>query len=185
MVATNDSHYVEREDSEAHDILLALQTNADIDDPNRFRFTDDNNNLNPEFYLKTPEEMKEHFSDLPESIDNTNEIVEKVENIDLSSELLLPHYSIPDEFNSMDEYLKHLTIKGAKKRYGELTAEISERIRQELAIIKKMGFAGYFLIVQDFTSEARKRGVFVGPGRGSAAGSVVAYCLGIIKSAGY
>jgi len=181
MVATNDSHYVEREDSEAHDILLALQTNADIDDPNRFRFTDDNNNLNPEFYLKTPEEMKEHFSDLPESIDNTNEIVEKVENIDLSSELLLPHYSIPDEFNSMDEYLKNLTIKGAKKRYGELTGEISERIRQELAIIKKMGFAGYFLIVQDFTSEARKRGVFVGPGRGSAAGSVVAYCLGIIN----
>ena len=181
MVATNDCHYVEREDSEAHDILLALQTNADINDPNRFRFTDDNNNLNKEFYLKTPEEMSELFSDLPEAIDNTNEIIEKVDNIDLSSELLLPHYSIPDNFDSMDAYLKHLSLEGAKKRYGEITQEISERIQQELNIIKKMGFAGYFLIVQDFTTEARNRGVFVGPGRGSAAGSVVAYCLGIIN----
>ncbi|MDZ7715955.1 MAG: DNA polymerase III subunit alpha [Balneolaceae bacterium] len=181
MVATNDCHYVEREDSEAHDILLALQTNADINDPNRFRFTDDNNNLNKEFYLKTPEEMQELFSDLPESIENTNEIIEKVDKIDLSSELLLPHYSIPDNFDSMDVYLKHLTLEGAKKRYGEIPQEVSERIQQELNIIKKMGFAGYFLIVQDFTTEARKRGVFVGPGRGSAAGSVVAYCLGIIN----
>lgn len=181
MIATNDCHYVEREDSEAHDILLALQTNADINDPNRFRFTDDNNNLNQEFYLKTSEEMQELFSDLPESVDNTNEIVEKVENIDLSSELLLPHFSIPDEYASMDAYLKYLAYEGAKKRYGEITHDVSERIDQELAIIKKMGFAGYFLIVQDFTTEARKREVFVGPGRGSAAGSVVAYCLGIIN----
>ncbi len=181
MIATNDCHYVDREDSEAHDILLALQTNADINDPNRFRFTDDNNNLNKEFYLKTPEEMQELFSDHPESIDNTNEIIEKVDDIDLSSELLLPHYSIPDDFDSMDAYLKHLTYEGAKKRYGEVTHDINERIEQELAIISKMGFAGYFLIVQDFTTEARKRDVFVGPGRGSAAGSVVAYCLGIIN----
>ncbi len=181
LIATNDCHYVEREDSEAHDILLALQTNADINDPNRFRFTDDNNNLNPEFYLKTPEEMQELFSDLPEAIDNTNEIIEKVDNIDISSELLLPHYSIPDDFDSMDAYLKHLTYEGAKKRYGEISHDISERIEQELAIISKMDFAGYFLIVQDFTTEARNRGVFVGPGRGSAAGSVVAYCLGIIN----
>ncbi|HKL17748.1 MAG TPA: DNA polymerase III subunit alpha, partial [Halalkalibaculum sp.] len=181
LIATNDCHYVEREDSEAHDILLALQTNADINDPNRFRFTDDNNNLNPEFYLKTPEEMQELFSDLPEAIDNTNEIIEKVDNIDISSELLLPHYSIPDDFDSMDAYLKHLTYEGAKKRYGEVSQDISERIEQELAIISKMDFAGYFLIVQDFTTEARNRGVFVGPGRGSAAGSVVAYCLGIIN----
>ncbi len=181
IIATNDCHYVDREDSEAHDILLALQTNADIDDPNRFRFTDDNNNLNPEFYLKTPEEMQDLFSDHPEAIDNTNEIIEKVDDIDLSSELLLPHYSIPDGFDSMDAYLKHLTYEGAKKRYGEVTHDISERIEQELAIISKMDFAGYFLIVQDFTTEARKRDVFVGPGRGSAAGSVVAYCLGIIN----
>ncbi len=181
MIATNDCHYVDKEDSEAHDILLALQTNADINDPNRFRFTDDNNNLNTEFYLKTPEEMQELFSDLPESVDNTNEIVEKVDDIDLSSELLLPHYSIPQGFNSMDDYLRHLTYEGAKKRYKELTQDISERIEQELAIIARMGFAGYFLIVQDFTTEARKRDVLVGPGRGSAAGSVVAYCLGIIN----
>ncbi|MBN2731747.1 MAG: DNA polymerase III subunit alpha [Balneolaceae bacterium] len=181
LIATNDSHYVEREDSEAHDILLALQTNADINDPNRFRFTDDDNNLNPEFYLKTPEEMQELFSDLPQAIDNTNEIVEKVDDFNLSSDLLLPHYSIPDQFDSMNAYLHYLTYKGAKKRYGEVTQDISERIDQELAIIGDMGFEGYFLIVQDFTTEARNRGVFVGPGRGSAAGSVVAYCLGIIN----
>jgi len=181
IIATNDSHYVEREDSEAHDILLALQTNADIDDPNRFRFTDDDNNLNPEFYLKTPEEMQELFSDLPEAVDNTNEIVEKVDSIDLSSELLLPHYSMPDQFDSQSAYLRHLTMQGARERYGEMTQQISERIDQELAIISDMGFDGYFLIVQDFTTEARNRGVFVGPGRGSAAGSVVAYCLGIIN----
>lgn len=181
MVATNDCHYVEREDSEAHDILLALQTNADINDPKRFRFTDDNDNLNQEFYLKTPEEMKELFSDLPSSVDNTNEVVEKIDDIDLSSELLLPHYSIPDEFESMEDYLRELTYRGAKKRYGEITQEIGERIDQELAIISSMDFSGYFLIVQDFTNEARKRDVFVGPGRGSAAGSVVAYCLGIIN----
>lgn len=181
IIATNDSHYVNREDSEAHDILLALQTNADINDPNRFRFTDDDNNLNPEFYLKTPEEMQELFSDLPQAIDNTNEIVEKVDSLDLSSELLLPHYSIPDRFDSMNAYLHHLTYEGAKKRYGEITQEVSERIDQELGIIRDMGFEGYFLIVQDFTTEARNRGVFVGPGRGSAAGSVVAYCLGIIN----
>jgi DNA polymerase-3 subunit alpha len=181
MIATNDCHYVEEEDSEAHDILLALQTNADINDPNRFRFTDDNNKLNTDFYLKTPEEMKELFSDLPSAIDNTNEIIEKIDDIDLSSELLLPHYSIPDKFDSMTDYLRHLTYEGAKKRYGEITQDISERIEQELAIISRMDFSGYFLIVQDFTTEARKRDVFVGPGRGSAAGSVVAYCLGIIN----
>jgi len=181
MIATNDSHYVNREDSEAHDILLALQTNADLDDPNRFRFTDDNNNLNPEFYLKSPEEMNELFDDLPESVDTTNEIVDKVEEFDISSELMLPHYTIPDQFDSMDDYLRHMAFEGAKKRYGEIRQHIADRINQELRIISDMGFAGYFLVVQDFTTEARKRNVFVGPGRGSAAGSVVAYCLGIIN----
>jgi DNA polymerase-3 subunit alpha len=181
MIATNDSHYIDRDDSEAHDILLALQTNADLNDPNRFRFTDDNNVLNREFYLKTPDEMKELFKDVPDSIDNTNEIVDKVEKIDLSSELLLPSYNIPKEFNSMDDYLRHMTYEGAKKRYGEISQEVSERIETELGIIKTMGFAGYFLIVQGFTTEARRRGVYVGPGRGSAAGSVVAYTIGIIN----
>ncbi|HLR33424.1 MAG TPA: DNA polymerase III subunit alpha, partial [Fodinibius sp.] len=181
MIATNDSHYVEQEDSEAHDILLALQTNADIDDPNRFRFTDDHNNLNTEFYLKTPQEMQELFSDQPSAIDNTNEIIEKVEDIDLSSELLLPHYRIPDEQESTYGYLRQLTYEGAKTRYGEVSQDVSERIEQELTIIREMDFVGYFLIVQDFTTEARRRDVFVGPGRGSAAGSIVAYCLGIIN----
>ncbi len=181
MIATNDSHYVEKQDSEAHDILLALQTNADLDDPNRFRFTDDHNNLNPEFYLKTPKEMLELFSDVPESVDNTAEIVDKVEPVKLSSELLLPNYNVPEAFADMDDYLRHVTYEGARKRYGEITAEISERIDMELAIIKNMGFAGYFLIVESFTSVARERGVYVGPGRGSAAGSIVAYCIGIIN----
>lgn len=181
IIATNDSHYVNREDSEAHDILLALQTNADIDDPTRFRFTDDDNNLNREFYLKKPDEMAELFDDLPASIDNTNEIVAKVDDIDLSSELLLPHFNIPHTFSDSKTFLRHLTLQGAKERYNEITAAISERIEQELNIIHDMGFEGYFLIVQDFTTEARRRNVFVGPGRGSAAGSVVAYCLGIIN----
>ncbi len=181
MIATNDSHYVEKQDSEAHDILLALQTNADINDPNRFRFTDDQNRLNPEFYLKTPDEMKELFSDLPESLENTQEIVDKTENITLSSELLLPHFNVPEPFRDMDDYLRHLAYEGAKIRYDELTEQISSRIEQELKIIRDMGFAGYFLIVEGFTTEARNRGVFVGPGRGSAAGSIVAYCIGIIN----
>lgn len=181
MIATNDSHYVDREDSEAHDILLALQTNADINDKNRFRFTDDNNNLNREFYLKSPEEMLELFSDHPEAVDNTNEIVDKVELFELKSELLLPHYSVPDGYKSMDDYLRFLTYEGAKSRYPEMSQDVVERIEMELNIIRNMGFAGYFLIVQGFTTEARNRGVFVGPGRGSAAGSVVAYCTGIIN----
>jgi len=181
VIATNDSHYVNREDSEAHDILLALQTNADLNDPSRFRFTDDYNQLNPEFYLKTPEEMLATFADVPEAIDNTQHLVDKVESVRLSSELLLPSYRVPEGFTDMDAYLRHLTYEGARKRYPELTSEITERIEMELKIIQNMGFAGYFLIVQGFTTEARNRNVFVGPGRGSAAGSIVAYCTGIIN----
>lgn len=181
MIATNDSHYVDRQDSEAHDILLALQTNADINDPNRFRFTDDQNRLNPEFYLKSPDEMKELFSDLPESLENTQDIVDKTEIIELETALLLPHFKVPDSYNNMDDYLRHVTYEGAKIRYGELSEDVVSRIERELEIIKSMKFAGYFLIVEGFTTEARNRGVFVGPGRGSAAGSVVAYCIGIIN----
>lgn len=181
MIATNDTHYVDKQDSEAHDILLALQTNADINDPNRLRFTGDDNRLNTQFYLKTADEMKELFSDIPESIENTAEIVEKVEPVKINSELLLPHFKVPDGFGGMDEYLRHMTMEGAKKRYASLSQDILERLDRELQIIKKMGFAGYFLIVEGFTTEARKRGVYVGPGRGSAAGSLVAYCIGIIN----
>ncbi|MCZ2355122.1 MAG: DNA polymerase III subunit alpha [Bacteroidia bacterium] len=181
MIATNDVHYVNVQDSEAHDLLLALQTNADYDDPKRFRFTDDNQQLNPRFFFKTQQEMADLFSDYPESLTNTLEIAEKCNfNLNLNSDLLLPTYRMPEGFEDNDTYLKYLTWEGAKKRYSEITSEISERIENELQIIKNMKFAGYFLIVQSFTSEARRRGVFVGPGRGSAAGSVVAYCIGII-----
>lgn len=181
MICTNDSHYIDREDSEAHDILLALQTNADINDPNRFRFTDDNNKLSHEFYLKSPDEMMELFADVPDSLDNTNEIIDKVDAIKLKSDLLLPYYNIPPGYDTMDDYLRHLTYEGAKRRYPEMTQDVRDRIERELLIIKGMKFAGYFLIVQGFTTEARNRGVYVGPGRGSAAGSVVAYCIGIIN----
>ncbi|MCS7073640.1 MAG: DNA polymerase III subunit alpha, partial [Bacteroidia bacterium] len=180
IIATNDVHYVNKEDSEAHDLLLALQTASDYYDKNRFRFTNDNNELNSEFYFKTPEEMGELFHDLPEALDNTMEIVDKCTfQMDLKGTLNLPVYKVPDG-KTMDEELARLTWEGAKKRYGEITEEQAKRIQLELDIIKQMGFAGYFLIVQGFTTEARKRGVLVGPGRGSAAGSVVAYCIGII-----
>ncbi len=181
VIATNDSHYIDRQDSEAHDILLALQTNADIDDPTRFRFTDDHKRLSYEYYLKSPEEMLKLFDDHPEALDNTQEIVDKVEDVTLNSNLLLPHYPVPPGFADMDAYLRHLTYEGARLRYPELPNAVVERIETELKIIARMGFAGYFLIVQGFTTEARRQGVFVGPGRGSAAGSVVAYCTGIIN----
>jgi DNA polymerase-3 subunit alpha len=181
MICTNDAHYIEREDSEAHDILLALQTNAELSDPNRFRFTDDAGRLSHEFYLKSPDEMLDLFDDVPESLDHTNEIVDKVEPVKLKSDLLLPYYTIPSGYADMDDYLRHLTYQGAMVRYPTLPDVVKDRIETELAIIRRMGFAGYFLIVQGFTTEARNQGVFVGPGRGSAAGSVVAYCTGIIN----
>ena len=134
--------------------------------------------------------MKELFADIPEAIINTNEIIEKIENFHLKRDVLLPAFDIPEKFIDTQDnvdggkrgenaYLRHLTYEGAKKRYGEITEEISERLDFELATIENTGYPGYFLIVQDFTSQARKMGVSVGPGRGSAAGSAVAYCVGI------
>ncbi len=181
IIATNDSHYVNKEDADAHDLLLALQTGSDYYEKNRFRFTDDNNELNPRFYFKTAEEMLDIFQDIPEAVENTVAVAETVDfKLNLNSDLLLPIYKVPAGFQSMMEYLTYLTWEGAKVRYPIITPEITERIEHELKIIEKMGFEGYFLIVQGFTTEARKRGVLVGPGRGSAAGSVVAYCIGII-----
>ena len=181
VIATNDSHYVNKEDADAHDLLLALQTGSDYYDKNRFRFTDDNQELNPRFYFKTAEEMLDLFKDIPEAVENTVAVAETVNfQLNLNSDLLLPVYKVPRGFESMMDYLRHLTWEGAKVRYPILTPEITERIEHELKIIEKMGFEGYFLIVQGFTNEARKRNVLVGPGRGSAAGSVVAYCIGII-----
>ena len=173
MIATNDVHYLDQKDSEAQDILLCLQTGKDYDDPNRMRFDKD------AFYLKGKDEMSNLFSDIPEAIDNTQEIVDKIETPELKRDILLPVYKLPEGFTSEAEYLRHLTYEGAKRKYREITEDIRQRIDHELGIINNMGFDGYFLIVQDFIQAADELGVRVGPGRGSAAGSVVAYCTGI------
>src|SRR5690606_24818707 len=128
---------------------------------------------------KSQDEMRQIFADLPLAIENIQELIEKIEPIKLEQPILLPKFSIPSGFTSENEFLKHLTFEGAKTKYPELTPEIEERLNFELKVIADMGFPGYFLIVQDFTSQARKMGVSVGPGRGSAAGSAVAYCIGI------
>ncbi|MDX2249488.1 MAG: DNA polymerase III subunit alpha [Bacteroidia bacterium] len=181
VIATNDVHYVNEEDAEAHDLLLALQTQSDYNDPNRFRFTDDKGRLNPRFYFKTQDEMLQLFQDIPEALDNTIHLAERCTfELNLAGDMVLPQYKVPPQYADMDDYLAALVWERAPKRYPDMTADIRERIEFELKVMKKMGYAGYFLIVQSFTTEARNRGVYVGPGRGSAAGSVVAYVLGII-----
>lgn len=194
VIATNDSHYTDQDDYNAHDILLCINTGEKQSTPGFDDFVNDDMQLknrrfkfpNDQFYFKTTEEMKKLFSDIPESIDNTNAIVDKIEVLNLKKDILLPNFPIPNEFKvSSDdtlnqwEYLKHITMIGAKKRYVDIAPEVQERIDFELFTIKTMGFAGYFLIVSDFIKAGRDLGVFVGPGRGSAAGSVVAYCIGI------
>lgn len=194
VIATNDSHYTERDDYNAHDILLCINTGEKQSTPGFDDFVNDDAVVknrrfkfpNDQFYFKTPEEMQNLFGDVPQSLDNTNAIVDKVEVLNLKKDILLPAFPIPKEFQTSDDsnlnqwnYLHHLTYEGAKERYSEITEEIRERIDFELFTIKTMGFAGYFLIVSDFIKAGRKLGVFVGPGRGSAAGSVVAYCIGI------
>ncbi|HTE10921.1 MAG TPA: DNA polymerase III subunit alpha, partial [Chitinophagaceae bacterium] len=187
VIASNDSHYVDQSDYNAHDILLCINT-GEKQATEKFRgFSDDDVMKrdqrfafpNDQFYFKNTAEMKKVFEDLPESIDNTNEIVSKIELLDLKRDILLPNFVVPANFGTQDEYLEHLTWQGAKERYTEMTAEIEERIRFELFTVKTMGFAGYFLIVSDFIKAGRDMGVFIGPGRGSAAGSVVAFCIGI------
>ena len=223
LIATNDVHFLNEEDAEAHDLLICLNTRKDIDDPTRMRYT-------RQEWFKTTQEMIDLFPDLPEAIENTQEITDKVEEYELDSDPLMPVFPIPPELGTEEEYrqkfsqedlfneftrdekgnvvlteeeankkikklggydrlyrikleadyLKELTMKGVVKRYGENPSpEIMERIIFELHIMKTMGFPGYFLIVQDFIRAARDMGVIVGPGRGSAAGSAVAYCLGI------
>lgn len=180
IVATNDVYYQNKTDAAAHDALICIGNGDIISTPigtgrgTRFGFASN------EYYFKSQAEMKALFADLPQAIYHTQEIVDKIERYSLKADkLMLPDFPIPENFESMDDFLRHLTYEGAKSKYPELTPEITERIDFELQTMKNMGFAGYFLIVQDFTTEARNRGVFVGPGRGSAAGSVVAYCLGI------
>ncbi|MDL2262725.1 DNA polymerase III subunit alpha, partial [Bacteroidales bacterium OttesenSCG-928-I21] len=209
VIATNDVHFTNQEDAEAHDILVCLTTNVDFDNPKRMRYTQQE-------WLKTPEEMFELFAEHSEALTNTAEIVEKIENFEIDSTPIMPVFPIPEEFGKLEkwrekfsetelikefgetrfnelggyepvlkikfegDYLKKLVEIGAIERYGEnLSETIKERIDFELTTIKTMGFPGYFLIVQDFIAEARKMGVFVGKGRGSAAGSVVAYCTKI------
>ncbi len=189
VIASNDSHYVDREDYNAHDILLCINTGEKQSTPTNKEFADDDDQrakdtrfafYNDQFYFKTKGEMTELFRDVPQAIDNTQMIVDKIKPLKLEREILLPHFKVPAEFNDdQDAYLEHLTWLGAKERYRELTAEIEERIRFELFTIRTMGFAGYFLIVSDFIRAGRDLGVFIGPGRGSAAGSAVAYCIGI------
>ncbi len=169
LIATNDVHFVNQEDAEAHDRLICLNTGKDLDDPTRMRYT-------KQEWFKTREEMAALYADIPQALENTQEIADKVEYYDLNHDPIMPDFPIPDEFKDADEYLHHLTMEGARNRYGEITEELQARIDYELGVIKKMGFPGYFLIVQDFLDAARKMDVSVGPGRGSAAGSVVAYC---------
>lgn len=208
-LATNDVHYVNEEDANAHDILLCLSTGKDFEDPNRMRYTRHE-------WFKTTKEMQELFKDFPEAIETTVEVAEKVETYELDNNPIMPEYPIPEKFgteeqfrNKFDEtalkeefgeerfeklggyesalrikfeadYLKDLVYRGAKNKYGDnLEESITDRIDFEINTIKSMGFPGYFLIVQDFINEAKSMGVIVGPGRGSAAGSVVAYCLDI------
>ncbi|MFN4971911.1 MAG: DNA polymerase III subunit alpha [Bacteroidota bacterium] len=187
VIASNDSHYVDQKDYNAHDILLCINTGEKKSTPSVKEFADEDTIgkgkrfafANDQFYFKTTQEMSDLFSDIPEAIDNTNLIVDKVELLDLKRDILLPNFPLPEGFLSQDDYLEHLTWTGARERYKELTPEIEERIKFELHTIRTMGFAGYFLIVSDFIKAGRDMGVFVGPGRGSAAGSAVAYCIGI------
>jgi DNA polymerase-3 subunit alpha len=171
VICTNDAHYLEEEDWKPHDVLLCVNTNNKIEESDRFQFP------SSDFYVKTAGEMSKLFRDIPAALDNTLEIFDKVTPPDLARNIILPNYPVPKEFGTQSEYLRHLVYTGARKRYGEITARLKERIDFELSTIAGMKFDGYFLIVQDFIDAARKMGVSVGPGRGSAAGSVVAYCL--------
>lgn len=190
LIATNNNYYCEKQDANAHDILLCVKDGEKQSTPigrgRGFRYGLPNH----EYYYKSSDEMKSLFEDCPESIINIQEVVDKIETYSLFRDVLLPKFEIPSEFEDPNDlkdagkrgennYLRHLTFEGAKKRYVELTAELTERIDFELKTIEKTGYPGYFLIVEDFIREARKMNVSVGPGRGSAAGSVVAYCLWI------
>lgn len=211
VIATNDVHFINAEDADAHDLLICLNTGKDLDDPNRMRYT-------KQEWFKTQKEMNDLFGDVPQSLENTQEVVDKVEMYELNSSPIMPAFPIPEDFGTEQEYLEkfseedlkeefkdgayerlggfekvvrikleadyleYLTYEGAKEdfRYGDpVPQDVKERIDFELDTIKTMGFPGYFLIVQDFINAAREMGVLVGPGRGSAAGAAVSYCVGI------
>lgn len=173
LVATNDVHFVNEEDAEAHDRLICVSTGKKLNEPRML--------YSKQEWMKTQAEMNQVFADIPEALYNTMEIVNKVETYTIDHKPILPNFPLPDGFTNNDDYLRYLTYEGAKQRWGEPNEEQRERIDFELDTIKNMGFPGYFLIVQDFIAAGRARGVSVGPGRGSAAGSAVAYCLGITQ----
>lgn len=190
LVATNNTYYEKKENAHAHDILLCVKDGEKQSTPigrgRGYRY----GLPNQEYYFKSQDEMKELFKDIPDAIINIQEIIDKVETYTLARDVLLPAFNIPKEFQFEEDqfdggkrgenkYLRHITYEGAKKRYGEITSEIDERLDFELKVIEKTGYPGYFLIVEDFIRTAREMGVSVGPGRGSAAGSAVAYCLWI------
>jgi DNA polymerase-3 subunit alpha len=187
VICTNDSHYVDQKDYNAHDILLCINTGEKQATPAIREFAEEGTVMkggrfafwNDQFYFKTQAEMGALFKDVPFALDNTMEIADKCETLKLKQDILLPNFVIPLEFTTQDEYLRHITFEGARDRYRNITTEIEERLNFELHTIKTMGFAGYFLIVADFIKAGRDLGVFIGPGRGSAAGSAVAYCIGI------
>ncbi len=175
VVATNDIHYLKHEHVKAHEILLCIQTGKTIKDDSRMKFNTD------QVYFKSPQQMKELFEDIPEAIENTVKIAEKC-NLELDTKKIhLPDFDVPKEYQnlSLDEYLAHLAEEGLHKRFSPVTQKLKDRLSHELKIIKKMGYAGYFLIVKDFIDYARQKEIPVGPGRGSAAGSLVSYCLRI------
>ncbi|HBH84387.1 MAG: DNA polymerase III subunit alpha [Bacteroidetes bacterium GWE2_41_25] len=172
VIASNDVHFVNADDAEAHDRLICINTAKDIDDPNRLRYS-------KQEYLKSEDEMRVIFSDIPEAIDNVAGLVEKIEKYKLDHDPIMPEFELPEGYSDKDQYLRYLSFKGATERWGELTREQTERLDFELEMIARMGFPGYFLIVQDFLRAAREMGVSVGPGRGSAAGSAVAFALRI------
>ena len=173
LAATNDSHYVRREDSEFHDILLCIQMSKTVDDPDRMRFNSD------DYYLKSPEEMAALFPEYPEALSNTVKIAERCQVDFEFGHIQLPYYPIPEAYKDDEAYLRALCEKALPARYAEVTEEVSQRLEYELSIIHRMGYDSYFLIVWDFINHSREQGISVGPGRGSAAGSIVAYLLGI------
>jgi len=172
VVATNDVHYLRREDATAHDVLLCIQTGSVVDDPSRMRFPTD------QFYLKAAEEMYREFAEIPEACAMTARIAERC-NVELDFDTLhMPEFEAPPG-QTLDSYLRRLCEEGAIRRFGAISREVRERLDYELGIIERMGYSGYFLIVWDFIRYAKSQGIYVGPGRGSAPGSLAAYCLGI------
>ena len=172
VVCTNDSHFINEDDAEAHERLICVSTGKKMSDDNIMLYT-------KQEWFKTQAEMNEVFADIPEALQNTNEILDKVEFYSINHDPILPDFPLPDGFDNEDDYLRYLVYEGAKTRWPDLDDEHRERLDFELETIKNMGFPGYFLIVQDYIKAAPALGCSVGPGRGSAAGSAVAYCLGI------